>query len=157
MSSPCRAGDHQARAAAGGAFYSCRIVSGVAVPPAGGVPLPRARRRVLSPAPGAASAVGGAQRGAALPFPRGCLHARKQPPYTVFRLVCARLRIALVAAGGRIRRGGGCFRCGQAPEQHHLTDLLVPLCGSLRLSSGLFYAHNRYYTQMHLNIRAICV
>jgi hypothetical protein len=69
VSSFCRAGDHQARAAAGGVFYSCRMFAGVAVPPAGGVPLPRARRREASPAPGAACAVGGAQRGAEMPFP----------------------------------------------------------------------------------------
>lgn len=142
MSSFCRAGDHQARAAVGGVFYSCRIISGVAVPPAGGVLLPRARRRAASPAPGAASAAGGAQRGAEHPFTRGCLHARQQQPYAVFRLVCARLRIALVAAGGRIRRGGCCCRCGQAPEQHQFGAPLVTLTGSLLFSSGLAYAHN---------------
>ena len=100
---------------------------------------PARRRRSPSPAPAGAQlpprrAQPAPQAGRSAArhyrYPRGRLNARQQPPYTVFRLVCARLRIAPVAAGGRIRRGGGCCRCGQAPEQ-------VPLAGRSRTSFRL--------------------
>lgn len=49
-----------------------------------------------------------------------------------------------------MRRGGGCCRCGQTPEQHQLGAPLVALTGRLLSPSGLFYAYNGSYTQINL-------